>query len=813
MSGPGLSQAEVLARAAWLVEAPLLETALAGAPARECVFHLLRQVYSDEAAARRASERLGVRADLLDALDALPRAAFELRQGLPSLRGGRLARDIARLVDLDALAPLHPDLRWQEGAAVSWCRRADADDRALTHVLATGTVDTHVHLGGALPPGFNWIALMSGFVALGSVAHLPQARVPARRTEWVRAAARGMRLRLRLARALLAQGDARTRRRLAHLPSSDDVAWEGVDAELGTLATLDLVARVRRAVGHRPNHAEAFHDVLLPAGVTGEAGPLPDAGENDLLQLAARHLRRARDNGAADPLAADLRAYLRLRNAFYRAWRHDHGAYGLLRFSEAARRQSVLADRRRGRWQARRRQRQRREFLRFERQRLALSVAVHLFQCFEPADRAAGRVTRGLELRVSLWAGSSALHRLRAWMQGLDDAFGLTQRLLLRRLPQDVTEPLRPDPLAREVSPFQVGLVVHALKDPRQTRDTAALQARPLRQVLRSYPDLRRFLVGFDAANRERDTPPRVFSAAFHELRTLSDGYRARATEPPLHLGFTYHAGEDPWDLLTGLRHMDEAFVLLLGGRGRIGHGLALGDDPWRFYDRRDRCEPTLGAHLLDLVWAWGRLSRAGDPGALTVRARLEHVAGAACGPRGPRLEACWRRMGLADEGGEKVLQEDELMRALGFRGDAAQPVDVPRDELWLELLGRLQVLLRARLAGHVTLEANPTSNLLIGDYRDYDELPYVTLVEAGLSLSLNTDNPGMFATTLPTEFQRMQQALRAQRSAREAGAWLEARARDGRASSFLGVAPHGREAWLWARALAGSLRYATPTD
>ncbi len=818
-----LSASELLARAAWLVDGALLDGY--DEPEGSLVVPLgqLRAVCADDVAASRAAcawdeqvLRVGLGASLLAALSDLCHAAFEMRQGLPSLRGGRTPVDVARLIDLDSLAPLHPDLLFLRSQDASWCRRADADDSDVTAALAGGSVDTHVHLGGAVPPAFHWIALMSGLLAFGVVSGLPQIDGPAsseRRERWVREGARAARLRMGLARALLEAGDQRARQALRHLPDSSDPVWRSLDEEPGVLATLNALARLRRAAGYAlgaRREPARLQDLLLPPAAAAEHARADEAGENRLLQLVGLHLREAHGHGSlGDPvprrLAQGLFAYLRLRQAFYRAWRHDHGRYGLLRFGENAKRQSLLANRRRGRWQDRRRQRQRREFLRFERQRLAQAVAAQLFQCFEQSERPGSRPARALELRVSLWAGSSAVHRVRAWMQGLGDAFELAQGL-------PGTE--------AELPPFQVGLVVHALKGADVSAEGAARQARPLQQLLRSFPELRRLFVGFDAANRERDTPPRVFARAFGELRELQARYRARAGEPLLRLGFTYHAGEDPWDLLTGLRHMDEAFDLLLERHGRIGHGLALGDDVRAFYARRRHCEPTLGAHLLDLVWAWGRLRETAD-GALAVRCEhlLSQHAGVHCGTSGPRLDACWRGMGLADLGlrhGATILQETELLERLGFAGNAQQPVDVRVDEPWVTLVESLQRVLRRRFAqAGATIEANPTSNLLIGDYASYAALPYRTLTAAELRVSLNTDNPGMFATTLPTEFQRVKAGLvEAGLSPRVAGDWLAERARDALASTFLTTAtPCGHELLTWARRHTRGLGHAPPTD
>ncbi|MGH8547041.1 MAG: hypothetical protein ACRERU_00240 [Methylococcales bacterium] len=96
-----------------------------------------------------------------------------------------------------------------------------------------------------------------------------------------------------------------------------------------------------------------------------------------------------------------------------------------------------------------------------------------------------------------------------------------------------------------------------------------------------------------------------------------------------------------------------------------------------------------------------------------------------------------------------------------------------------------------------ICIEANPTSNLLIGGYRKYHELPYAVFTDAGLAVSLNTDDPGLFCTTLPGEFAAMYHAgLQRTASHREAIEWLEDRLHDARRATFLGPhVPIGRDA------------------
>ena len=68
---------------------------------------------------------------------------------------------------------------------------------------------------------------------------------------------------------------------------------------------------------------------------------------------------------------------------------------------------------------------------------------------------------------------------------------------------------------------------------------------------------------------------------------------------------FTYHAGEDFYDIVDGLRTICEAIDFFRYSMGdRIGHGLALGTDPSTFYSERHLLLMIPRQILLDnLVW------------------------------------------------------------------------------------------------------------------------------------------------------------------------------------------------------------------
>lgn len=97
-----------------------------------------------------------------------------------------------------------------------------------------------------------------------------------------------------------------------------------------------------------------------------------------------------------------------------------------------------------------------------------------------------------------------------------------------------------------------------------------------------------------DAASSELFCRPEVFAQSFRFLK--HHGYYA-----------TFHAGEDFYDLADGLRAIAEAIMFLgLEAGDRIGHAIALGLDPFRFYSLRHNYVALPQQWMLDnVVWLY----------------------------------------------------------------------------------------------------------------------------------------------------------------------------------------------------------------
>jgi hypothetical protein len=317
--------------------------------------------------------------------------------------------------------------------------------------------------------------------------------------------------------------------------------------------------------------------------------------------------------------------------------------------------------------------------------------------------------------------------------------------------------------------------------------------------VLERWPRLKTWVRGIDAAANELHAPPDVFAPVFRVCR------RAGLTRR------TYHAGEDFRHLLSGIAAMWEAVELLdLRDGDRIGHGTAMGISPSLWLDRMPvTLTVTRGEWLLGVLAAWQLLRDVPDMQACAFRLQreLEEVAHQLFGQSLAALDL-ERAMAL------RGLSRLDLMRNLVGQDESRhEPLSDPwREELnlvdsmckdqpqavkllwtWLsdtnvqkcadELIAKeanfldapSYVRLQQALMWQVTkrgvlIETLPSSNVRISQYQhicEHHSLRWMRvpghLIEGDpeIMVCLGSDDPGIFAANLETEFYLLYATLR----------------------------------------------------
>jgi len=394
-------------------------------------------------------------------------------------------------------------------------------------------------------------------------------------------------------------------------------------------------------------------------------------------------------------------------------------------------------------------------------------------------------------------------------------------------------EPLRPE----------VGLVFHFKKerqfsaggtttlhgDPRQAgfrcrygawtvRQRRAADA--IRQAMELHPELLAIIRGVDVASVELAIPTWPLMAVIPPLREASHriamAWRPEAGIRPLQV--TLHAGEDFRSPLEGLRRMHEPIEFgLLSGGDRIGHGVALGINVERWLTTATMTVLPAEERLQDLLWEYARyvagdvqfdssrlaaveweiaalgkdIFGESDIGVLSAARKLLHD---------PHYLDRIRYPWLATEPTREASEEErlawrQLTSVTAFRR-GQRPYTVQTTAGEIGAITTVQRWLKQQFSTlPITIETNTSSNLLIGDLLDLDEHPSFRmrpLPNGGgegtfaVPLSINSDNPLTFATTLADEFAHIYHALiRKQTSAQAALRWLDERREDGFLSRF----------------------------
>lgn len=347
-------------------------------------------------------------------------------------------------------------------------------------------------------------------------------------------------------------------------------------------------------------------------------------------------------------------------------------------------------------------------------------------------------------------------------------------------------------------------------------------EALAIKGALESSPELLLVLRGLDIASTELAIPTWAAIPFFHLVRRASliasERLACRFSDwrvPPLRV--TCHAGEDYTRLPEGLRRVHELIEFGVIGTGdRIGHGLSLGHDPERWARGAAAIPQPAEERLDDLLWELDRYAR-GDVGVDSgryahARAEAARIAREIYGdPDLDRLLEARRlrhdprvltrigypflhRVPPPIDPVERLVHRHLTDTGVFRRGQHLEIVRPSADEI--AMLQAVQAWLRRELARlEITVETNPSSNLLLGDMLSLEEHPSFRLAplpghalegRCPVLLSVNADDPLCFATSIADEMAYLYGALlRSGVADCDALTWLAARREQGYRSRF----------------------------
>lgn len=305
--------------------------------------------------------------------------------------------------------------------------------------------------------------------------------------------------------------------------------------------------------------------------------------------------------------------------------------------------------------------------------------------------------------------------------------------------------------------------------------------------LIDEVPALRFFVVGVDAAGRERGCPPRVLGPLMQRVREharrrgVGDAWPGRRVPPGwirdlvgsstggdasrkaferlngtpvpfVRLGRTVHAGEDFVDPMTGLRHIWETLDACDFGPGdRVGHALAAGldaDEVRSLLERRCKeagevtrlganvwqLRKPRGVHALDLAWL-AQMTTNGERARWL--AELGSVSASLLGvPANVKRLASHLQIGLHLPAvpAARFLDPDRV--------DSLDCTWHRVDKAWLALFEDMRKRVLAEIARRrVVVESCPSSNLAVIGLQSP---PIERFIAEGVRCAVATDDPGL---------------------------------------------------------------------
>ncbi|HOG43991.1 MAG TPA: hypothetical protein PK560_07915 [bacterium] len=322
-------------------------------------------------------------------------------------------------------------------------------------------------------------------------------------------------------------------------------------------------------------------------------------------------------------------------------------------------------------------------------------------------------------------------------------------------------------------------------------KDKYKKQAEAIVSVRNSVAGLDQYIVGIDTASLENNCEPNVFFETYKFFR--EEEKKSDFSKP---IGFTYHVGEDFRDILSGLRHIDEVTENLHFRAGdRIGHGIVLGIDIDKWAELNSVVSVESAEFLDNLLWLWGQLI--GNPSEPIinisfVETKIFNVIKDVFGfDEGVSIRDLYevytskflefirikehekscciinhtkRKYDIRSHG-SSILKNikwdrESLLYSFNCRyfiKDFEKPVVSYITDEMKKVYKSIQNIMCKKLAQNgIVVEANPTSNLCIGEAQTFEDYYIKNLSspeKENVIITINSDDPVVFNTTLQNEY------------------------------------------------------------
>lgn len=365
--------------------------------------------------------------------------------------------------------------------------------------------------------------------------------------------------------------------------------------------------------------------------------------------------------------------------------------------------------------------------------------------------------------------------------------------------------------------------------------------------LIAEVPMLDQYVVGIDAASQELKAEPWVYAPVYRFARRCENmlpvhpitGQRMQG------LGLTYHVGEDYTHILTGLRHIYEVITYFGYKPGdRLGHAIALQVDIANWITAHETTPVPALDRLEDLLWLWHLCEEAPEelgkyrfglesdlmklatdlfvntkglsPYVLwqAYLLKFENLDHSLCKEmkkiylkfpdamfdHPPRTFLPTQRSFYCHTyGSEQVWDAEKLLLTNYcpiYMRHFNKPILVSTTPENVHILRAVQHHIKKKIqAMGIYIEANPSSNISIGDIGSLRDLPITQLHSTSFSgldamsilLSINSDDPLVFNTNVENELALVYHTLIYQGYGREEVLnWIDKIRQNGLDSSFI---------------------------
>lgn len=351
-----------------------------------------------------------------------------------------------------------------------------------------------------------------------------------------------------------------------------------------------------------------------------------------------------------------------------------------------------------------------------------------------------------------------------------------------------------------------------------KNREKYKKEAQTLMQLRESGDEICSRIFGIDAASNEVHFRPENFGPVFRYLSS----YKIRQDVPWKRripdLRKTCHVGEDFFDVTDGLRAIYEAVQFLELSQGdRIGHGVALGIDVEKWYERHGKITLPRQNKLDNIAWVlymirhWGIETSTVYYQELTTE--FDKLYLDLYKEESPGIKAymeAWKMRGDDPEcyfshdpekkflygttrWDKHMIRDKELFDKHAYAGDKIYSIyhryhfdtALKRRALesvtqefrhefkgeYVKLVKQLQIRMRSYLVNKgIAIETCPSSNFLISNLDEFKEIPTFQLfpIEEDtinglirMNVCVNTDDQGVFYTSLTKEYTMLAATMR----------------------------------------------------